>query len=307
MNLKKILYWGITGTCQLSCSYCFYETGVNKRPIGYVNLDTVKSVIPQIAEVFDKIVLTGGEPLLHPNFKEVVTIIKKTGLRLELLTDGIYLNEEIIELLIKIGIERIAVSLDSINHIDNEQYRSPKKKSPKTTETTIKNLRYFAAHKPDNLEIVVLQTITRTNVSCILPMQHFCNSLNINHIVHPADVPNNSLELRSICWNNASSDEIRQLEECMINWANGDFNKLEYVDLAVDLIKGVNISKVTCPMGDSSYFINTDGVMYPCFHREDYPMGMVNNQSISKLLENSTFIPMKSKPCGALRCACMLE
>lgn len=53
-----------------------------------------------------------GEPLFHPNLVEMVQKAKETGARVELITNGILLGDEIGRKLIRAGLDKLWVSID---------------------------------------------------------------------------------------------------------------------------------------------------------------------------------------------------
>jgi len=59
-----------------------------------------------------KIVLVGGgEPLLYPNILKLIALIKKNKYSGELITNGVYLNDKIINCLIYYKWDKIRISL----------------------------------------------------------------------------------------------------------------------------------------------------------------------------------------------------
>ena len=104
---------GITPRCNSKCNYC-------------VNWQDRISNIPTIEQIIDiiiaakklgvsQILLSGGEPLMHPQWKELIKRIKNLNLNVLLITNGLLLDEEAISFLCEMEIQKIGISLDTIN------------------------------------------------------------------------------------------------------------------------------------------------------------------------------------------------
>lgn len=122
---RKINYLriSVTDLCNLRCKYCMPEDGVEK--INHDDILTVEEII-KIADTFsklgvDKIRLTGGEPLVK---KGILDIVKGIGMidgikDFTMTTNGVLL-EEYAEDLKKYGLDRVNISLDTL---DKEKYK----------------------------------------------------------------------------------------------------------------------------------------------------------------------------------------
>ncbi len=64
----------ITGKCRYKCRHCY---GDFPRP-GELSIETLKDVLTQSEEFFDAIILSGGEPLLHPQLAEMVELASES-------------------------------------------------------------------------------------------------------------------------------------------------------------------------------------------------------------------------------------
>lgn len=63
----------LTNHCNMNCDFC--ANHLITRPRGYMPIELAKSVIDQLKEMkFKGFLITSlmGEPLMHPNFKEIL-------------------------------------------------------------------------------------------------------------------------------------------------------------------------------------------------------------------------------------------
>lgn len=92
----------LTTYCNLHCPYCFADTMIQTEDIKNISLDKFKSICEWVLK--DKpphslghIGLIGGEPTLHPQFKEILSIaddiFNKHNCEGVLFTNGVYLEE----------------------------------------------------------------------------------------------------------------------------------------------------------------------------------------------------------------------
>ena len=88
MKYKKI-YLEVTNRCNLSCDFCIK----NKRELKNISIDEFKIVLtklkPYTKYLYFHIL---GEPLLHPNINELITIATKEGFFVNITTNGYLIN-----------------------------------------------------------------------------------------------------------------------------------------------------------------------------------------------------------------------
>jgi radical SAM protein with 4Fe4S-binding SPASM domain len=115
------LFLEITRTCNLSCRHCGSDcTSVNKNAelttSSWIKIleDISKRFIPAPA-----IVLTGGEPMLQPDFKAIVEKLHELNMQWGLVSNGYSLDNNVLELLTTNDIHSITISLDGLEKSHN--------------------------------------------------------------------------------------------------------------------------------------------------------------------------------------------
>ena len=114
MMMKKFrkIYVEITNICNMKCSFC----PDTKRVKAVMALRDFEHVAMQIKSYTDYVYLhVKGEPLLHPELKEIIDICKKYNLYVNISTNGILIKDKV-EILK--GIRQINVSLHSFEKDD---------------------------------------------------------------------------------------------------------------------------------------------------------------------------------------------
>ncbi len=109
MRKFKQIYVEITNICNLNCSFC----PKNSRPKKFMTVKEFDYITDEISPLTNTICLhLMGEPLLHPNIKEIFEICNSKNLAVYLTTNGTLLKQNL-ELLKTGCAKRISVSLHS--------------------------------------------------------------------------------------------------------------------------------------------------------------------------------------------------
>lgn len=92
----------LTFRCNNNCIHCYCNMPANDRAEMSKEIDTliIKGILDQIAdEGCLWLLLTGGEPLLRHDFREIYLHAKKKGMLITLFTNGTLINEELVDFL----------------------------------------------------------------------------------------------------------------------------------------------------------------------------------------------------------------
>ncbi len=112
--------WSITGKCNYNCKHCFMAKD-NERLMKEFSWEEMLALLDE----FDKcgiqtIELTGGEPMLHPHFMDLVREIHRRGMDIDvILTNGAFITEEILREIKDLGFNPLfKISFDGLTHHD---------------------------------------------------------------------------------------------------------------------------------------------------------------------------------------------
>lgn len=93
-NLSEICF-NITRRCNLHCSNCYvydYINQNNNNMMMDLSLDKMKTIIDHSS--VNIVYLSGGEPFMHPNIKDIISYLTNVGIKVNIATNGQLLNEE---------------------------------------------------------------------------------------------------------------------------------------------------------------------------------------------------------------------
>lgn len=112
--------WMITGKCNYNCLHCF-NAADNSHLQSEFSLEEAEKLIADARICgINAFTITGGEPMLHPHFMEIIRSIYDHGMYVEELnTNGFFLTQEILDEMKKIGCRPlIKISFDGVGHHD---------------------------------------------------------------------------------------------------------------------------------------------------------------------------------------------
>ncbi len=118
-DIKRI-YIEVTTKCNFACITCIRSSWQDE--LAHMEWGTFANILNNLKELpqLESVHFGGfGEPLMHPRIFDMLRAVKGIGLKVEMITNGSYLREEIIRELINLELDVLFTSLDSP---DEEEY-----------------------------------------------------------------------------------------------------------------------------------------------------------------------------------------
>lgn len=98
----------ITDHCNLRCRHCYIADGLHQD----LSFEKIEKILKEFEEIQGlRLLLSGGEPLLHPDFWEINDILRDYSFRSVLLSNGTLIDREIVR---KLRVHEVQVSLDGM-------------------------------------------------------------------------------------------------------------------------------------------------------------------------------------------------
>ncbi len=111
-------------SCNFRCEHCSIKHFQGKKQARYFTLDDVRELSRQADEMgLANFVITGGEPLIFPDFDQLVEAIDPSKFYLVTDTNGWMLDSAKAKHLKAIGLDKIQLSLDSLNAAEHDAFR----------------------------------------------------------------------------------------------------------------------------------------------------------------------------------------
>lgn len=113
--------------CNIRCMHCSVKRFQGKKGGREFTIADVRNLALQADELgLARFVITGGEPLILENFDELVEAINPQKFYINVDTNGWFLDRERANHLKSIGIDRIQLSIDSLDANEHDTFRNAK-------------------------------------------------------------------------------------------------------------------------------------------------------------------------------------
>ena len=118
----------ITNRCNFSCFYCHNEGQTHFQIKKCMSISFVKNLKKFIIKnniYIEELSITGGEPLLHPDLIKIVKQLKGLSNKLSIITNGSLLTIELVDKLIKAGINKFKFGVDTLTQKQSKYNINP--------------------------------------------------------------------------------------------------------------------------------------------------------------------------------------
>ena len=117
---KPIVVWNITRTCNLRCVHCYADSHA-ERYAGELSWEQCCAVIDDLADYkVNALLLSGGEPLLHPQLPQILQRATEKGLKVTISTNGTRITPDMARLFKELGVAYVGISLDGIGAVHDK-------------------------------------------------------------------------------------------------------------------------------------------------------------------------------------------
>lgn len=307
----------ITGRCNMNCIHCRDKGAANNDMPLWAIRKIIDFAVQNAENNFVEIVLSGGEPLLHPDFEEILKYCVQKKVSIEITTNGSMITSRYIEMLKKYSITNVSVSLDSAieeKHDYIRQYRGAFKKAISAINLMVKN----------GINARIRATISKRNIHELKDLAELAVKLGVHCLaVGPVMPIGNAVNLSDEFF--STKDEMRSFIQAFYELKSEYKNRLDVItneclhclwESETDEVEENNILVLNgCTAGIVTFNVLLNGDITPCsmFHlpianiykdsnlEEKY----VNSELIKKLLDREykgkCGICKKKYECGGCR------
>lgn len=161
----------ITNRCNLSCHYCYVGESLNQKKDYPLQINEWKKILNSLSR-FTLIDITGGEPLLAPNFMEVLDLMLERKHQVSLISNGTIFKEDVFQLMVNKKLKHFMISVDGAEDIhDSVRGKGSFNKVIKTA-SFINHLKKESGSTYPKL--VAKVTVTTANIHSL---SHICQEL----------------------------------------------------------------------------------------------------------------------------------
>jgi len=254
----KKIYIEITNCCNLKCKFC-PETNRVKE---FMSVDNFEEIIKKIHKYTNLVCLhVKGEPLLHSKLVEILKILEKYNLKVNITTNGTLIEEKLETIKNSKAVRQINFSLHSStqNELFSNKYLQKIFESVKELRDIIISYRLW------NLKDIKENDI---NLEIIKSIEEYYNIQNLKQKL-------------------SENDFLKIKENVFIN------QDIEFT--WPDINKEVIIEKGRCLALKEQIAILVDGTVVPCCldNNGDIPLGNVFEESVEEILNKPKSIEIK--------------
>ncbi|MBD8047654.1 radical SAM protein [Clostridium faecium] len=271
----------LTNKCNLKCIHCFKDCSSNKRT--FINYDNLISVLNYFKGKIRSLQLTGGEPMLHNNFFNILDFSKKNFSTM-ITTTGTLINEKNIEKFI--GANSIQLSLYSHIEKKHDEFTTLAGSYKKTVQA-LNLINKF------NINLVVGTILTKNTLNDIEDFIKFSIDIGIKNLRFGTL----SLLGRAESLTNIILDE-KDLEKATYDIKN--FTEKHEKHISIDDFDKKEIKKgfqenykcINCGAGIINWCISENGNIKPCEFIPDnvFSMGNINKSPIENIIKDINFL-----------------
>ena len=141
----------ITQVCNSKCTFCFSRP---YQQIGYANQWTEYSILERTIKALAKLgtktirFCGGGDPLMHPNIKNLIPLPNKYGMKSCIITNGDYLNRELVDIVYN-NVDHLRWSVNAASNETRIKIHKPNNRANLLSET-FKNIKYLIQKRNDS-------------------------------------------------------------------------------------------------------------------------------------------------------------
>lgn len=295
----------VTTRCNARCAMCNITGIINDKSKTDIPLDKIEGLLDDVAHYRPSIILFGGEPFVRKDIVDIVRSVKKRRLGVGMFTNGISLDETLINNLIEAKLDYIAFSLQGTKKVHDSILSVPG-----AYDKMIRNISAFTAIKPKATKVITHTTISEYNIADLSNIARTALDLGVDLVRfgHPTFYSSGEEKRSSEVLKSTfkDSDEIKAasyiydvsgkedlyLEK--IKELQAEFgSKISFTpDLGHEELKAwysPNFrSKRSCLFAWRGLFIHPNGDVYPC-ESISYNMGNVFEEGFSKVWNGSKY------------------
>lgn len=305
------LRFAITRKCDGKCRHCYNQSGINTDRLTADDIIRIIRDIHSRNPGFDRITLTGGEPLQEKEkLLHICRAVKPLNIRIRLVTRGWELNPEICQDLKESGVTRIQIGLDSsgkLQYVDKnkvvwDSFHSWLRNDRLGFRKTIKAIHYAVEA---GLDVSVRFSLCRSNLDDMVKTYNYISGLGASkfkfRLLFPDGRAKNRLKAELINGHElakAQYELIRASKEFKMQTeiTQPCFFKLPNREELSKYSYTYNAHKETCPCGTAAAYIDSNGDVKYCLFDEKI-LGNVQEQSFLNIWNSASTNLIREKRC----------
>jgi SynChlorMet cassette radical SAM/SPASM protein ScmF len=184
----RAFYLYMSNSCNLACRHCWITPHfVNGKPDpgDVIDFDALKSAVKEAKPLgLSSVKLTGGEPLLHPRYIDIVDMLTEEGMNLNMETNGTLMTRELAQhLKNNSNMGFLSVSIDGANAETHDPFRGVEG----AFDAVLRGLDYMVEAGYNNCQVIMsVHHGNRNQVADVveLAIEHGAGSVKLNPVTN---------------------------------------------------------------------------------------------------------------------------
>lgn len=266
----------LTRTCNLNCYYCYKDSGPNVNE-NEIPVETLLDIVQKLSERGLTVAeLTGGEPLLHPNFLKILEFCCNHLSLVSILTNGTLVNEDFVKKVIPFKNKIVfSISLDSYLEVEHDR----KSRIQGSFQKTVNAIKLISK---ENIIVRVSMAVDDTNWNQIEDTLLFAKSLGATKFTYSPIIPVGRANIKN-----------KQLFGAKIPVAEViDYEKYlmdNYSDF-LHVLDGYSQRELNnpggCGVGSRAFVMNPQGIVRMCASFENGIIGDTTKEPLKEIFSN---------------------
>jgi radical SAM protein with 4Fe4S-binding SPASM domain len=260
----------LTDRCALNCTYCYYayESAFSLKKEEWIDIITSASQLNP-----DRIVVSGGDPLLRKDVFDIALHAKDLSLSPHLVSNGLMTKNEAEKIIHNFS--SIQISIDGFDEI--QRYLRG--------ISLDKVMEYLPFFIYEDISLSVGITLTSLNIDQVIPFIHYLNEIGVDQIHVSIFKP-----LGRGKENSYLNPTPEQLISFFLEVVHDELN----VDTLFHMMPERRKKKKTCGAGSEVISVMPDGTVFPCdaLIQREFSCGSALNEDLATIYEESSVLHM---------------
>jgi Fe-coproporphyrin III synthase len=301
-DLRK-LYLEPTTACNLCCRTCIRNSwGMPSENMAQDTFDRIAENLPDLPFLKQVIFSGFGEPLTHPHLLDMIETVRRQGLAVTLATNGVLLDRQVGTELVRLGVERINVSIDGADPQTYQDIRGVRLQQVSENIQILNEVKTDLKSLRPNLGIEFVAM--RSNVSEIKDLVKLGAQWNVAHLLVSNILPYTEDMLPEVLYSYLPVEPYKisgwplKLDAWLL-WATEDLPRMHW-----------GADRRCRFVGDHGAVVGWDGSVAPCYPLSHdysyyaidgrkkqvsrYSLGNVNDQKLADIWVTEDYIRFRS-------------
>lgn len=284
------IIWNITNRCNLLCDHCYMAADGHALPDQLTDEETI-DIVRRMGEAGVPVVfLSGGEPMMRPNFWEILAEVNAQGVRPTISTNCTMIDEAAAKRLASYGVRWIATSMYGPAEFHDAMVGVP--------GTHARVVRAIKALRAEGVGVVLKSALSKDTWPHIFDIIQMAKDLDCGMVYICDLITAGRSEGEDD--SRVSVEQWRELADFIVeDMLNPDL-KFEYdvgaipsvipyiaerfIERGVDVSKGLERLKTisACPVGKGHMNLSSDGNVMACQFAQDWTVGNIREMSFAE-------------------------